>query len=292
MQLFKTDLAVERRRADIETPGVSYEKKKEGGIETEILTVTSAAGARELGKPCGVYTTYSFPALSEWTEDIREALCDKIGTCLKESLERVTQRRIDALSILVIGLGNRHITADAIGCKTAEQIHATAHIQAGLPALFSSLEAASIAILLPGVLADSGMEACDLAAACAKTAKADAVIAFDALFARSFERIGKTVQISDSGIEPGGGIGNRRKALSRETLGIPVLSVGVPTVTDTGALLSELLASFSEEDKARICAHVPPPFTSFLSTSDCDQIAAELSSLLANAVNRHIGILL
>ncbi len=292
MPAFRTDLAVERRRADSDTPGVTYTKTEEKGYTRELLTVTSEEGAREIKKGCGVYTTYSFSSLSEMPCDTRDALCDAVGTTLAETLLRVTGKELSTLSLLVVGLGNRRITADALGCETAQAIHATAHIARTMPELFRGLDAAEISVLIPGVLAESGMESSDLAAALTRAHRFDAVIAFDALFARSLSRLGRTIQISDAGIEPGGGIGNRRRALTQETLGIPVLSVGVPTVTDTETLLSDILESAPPALTAGLELHLPPAYESFLSTGDCGETVASLSALLAEAVNRHIGVIL
>ncbi len=288
----RTDLAAERKRADLSLPGIKEEKRSLYRITEERLTVEGREAAESIEKPEGVYTTLSFPSLSELSEEERDILTRRIGDILSETLLRLTGKRTEELSLLIVGLGNRRMTADAIGCMTAEKINATAHLKSGMPKLFQSLGAASIAILIPGVLPQSGMEAADRTAACVAALHPDAVIAFDALFARSLKRIGRTVQIADSGIEPGGGIGNARKALTQGTLGVPVISVGVPTVTDTRTLVGDTLSSLPEALYEDCLTYLEETEGSFVSCGDCDRIAEELSSLLAEAVNTSVGVCL
>jgi len=296
MKLFspRTDLASERMQANTDLRGVSLEKHSDGGIETEVLRVSSAEGARSIGKPMGIYTTFSFPSPLEMDGDTKRLLSEKIGTSIEKTLLRLSGKsEPNRLSLIVAGLGNRALTVDSVGVVTAEKIHATAHIKEEMPELFRSLGAAEICVALPGVLSQSGMEAADAIAGLLHSFPADAVLVFDALASRSLSRIGKTVQIADSGIEPGSGIGNRRRALSLRTLGVPVVSVGVPTITDTATLVSDTLAALMGESLPDgISKLLTETEKSFVSPDDCDRSTEEISKLLADAVNLRLGVML
>ena len=290
----RTDLAAERTKANTALRGVRLEKTEDGGIETEVLTVTSDEGATSIGKPIGVYTTFSFPSPTDLDKEAERTLSEKIGGCIERTLLRLCKKpSADMLSLLVVGLGNRGLTVDSIGVITAEKIHATAHIKEEMPEVFRSLGAAEIRTFLPGVLSQSGMEAADTVSGLLRSFSADAVLVFDALAARSLSRVGRTVQIADSGIEPGSGIGNRRRALSVQTLGVPVVSVGVPTVTDTATLVSDTLSSLTGEPLPEgISETLLKMEKSFVSPDDCDRLNAKLSNILSDAVNMRLGILL
>lgn len=290
----RTDLASERMRADTDIGGVSLKKSNDGDIETEVLTVSSDEGALSIGKPKGVYTTFFFPSPAEMNGDTKKLLIKALGDSIEATLLRLSGKpRISELSLLVAGLGNRNLTVDSVGVATAEKIHATAHIKEELPTLFHSLGAANICVALPGVLSQSGIEAADAIAGLLKSFPADAVLVFDALAARSLSRVGKTVQIADSGIEPGSGIGNRRRALSLRTLGVPVVSVGVPTVTDTATLVSDTLVSLMGEALPESVGKLlSEAEKSFVSPDDCDRVTEEISKILADTVNRRLGVVL
>ena len=290
----RTDLATERMKANTALRGVRLEKNADGGIETEVLTVSSDEGAVSIGKPIGVYTTFSFPSPAELDGETERSLSEKIGSCIERTLLRLCGKPTsDALSLFVVGLGNRDLTVDSIGVITAEKIHATAHIKEEMPEVFRSLGAAEIRTSLPGVLSQSGMDAADTVSGLLRSFSADAVLVFDALAARSLSRVGRTVQIADSGIEPGSGIGNRRRALSLRTLGVPVVSVGVPTVTDTATLVSDTLASLTGEPLPNeITKTLLQMEKSFVSPDDCDRMNIKISNILADAVNMRLGILL
>lgn len=290
----RTDLASERMRADTDIGGVSLKKSNDGDIETEVLTVSSDEGALSIGKPKGIYTTFSFPSPTEMDENTKRWLVEKLGSVIEATLLRLSGKtEADRLSLLVVGLGNRALTVDSVGVVTAEKIHATAHIKEELPDVFRSLGAAEICVALPGVLSQSGIEAADAVAGLLKSFPADAVLVFDALAARSLSRVGRTVQIADCGIEPGSGIGNRRRALSLSTLGVPVVSVGVPTVTDTATLVSDTLTALMGEDLPEGVSKVlSETERSFVSPDNCDRVTEEISKILADAVNMRLGIML
>ncbi len=288
----RTDLAAERHRADLSIPGVRYTKTAIGNIESEWLDVSSAEGAESIGKPCGRYVTYSFPALSECDEETRSTLSSLIAERLLDCVTRLTGKsRIKELSVLAVGLGNRNMTADRIGSATAERIHATAHIRDLDPPLFEKMGCAAVSVVTPGVLGDSGIEAADRVRALIPYLHPDAVIVFDALAARAFSRVGRTVQIADTGIAPGSGIGNHRRAITRATVGVPVIAVGMPTVTDTKTLLSDAFSEIDDDTLTeRLVALTGAANDSFVSPSDCDLLVNEAAVLLSDAVNATFGV--
>lgn len=214
----RTDLAVEVR-----TPHHKTTEWNESGIQFCRLTVDDAE-AHRIGKPAGVYITATIPPLSDNDDDLQKK-AQTIGEHLRRLLPSTG-------TVLVVGLGNEAITPDALGPRTAAQVLATRHISGELARSVGLSDLRSCAVMTPGVLGNTGVESGEMVAGVCRTVRPAAVIAVDALAARSVSRLGCTVQLSDTGIAPGSGVGNNRRALCRDSLGIPVIGVGVPTVVD------------------------------------------------------------
>lgn len=245
----RTDLAVEahemwRESAGkiTELTGVRAEEGEREGFSATVVTVLDEAGAAALGKPVGRYVTLELDGLLRREEDaFRRAALAIAG-------------EIRALAppeglALVAGLGNRGITPDLVGPLAAEHILATRHLVEQLPEQFGRFR--PVAVFAPGVLAQTGVESGEMIAALAERLRPACVIAVDALASRAVERLCRTVQISDTGLIPGSGVGNHRFALNRETLGVPVLAVGAPTVVDGATLALELLEQAGLEPPER-----------------------------------------
>ncbi|MBE6765842.1 MAG: GPR endopeptidase [Clostridia bacterium] len=229
----RTDLALEVREVKGDIGGVLWEEERQGDITVSRMDVTTPAGARSLGKPMGKYVTVELPALTDnafRTDERFEAVSGELSRLVPDDGE-----------ILVIGLGNRAITPDALGPKTAAKIVATRHIAGELKrsAGFDCLRPCSV--LAPGVLGQTGIEVLELLRAICKSISPAAVIVIDALASRKLSRLGRTVQLSDAGISPGAGVGNNRPEISTKTLGVPVISVGVPTVVEASVLARDLM---------------------------------------------------
>lgn len=233
----RTDLALEARelwhreagqRAAI--PGVRAEEVVRRGIRTTVVRILNEAGARELGKPCGTYVTLELSELQRHAANafrrVSQTLAAEMAALMRLSPES---------AVLVVGLGNEDVTPDALGPLVLRRLLVTRHLAAERETPFGSLR--RVSALQPGVLGTTGMESFDVVRSVVAQTKPDAVIAVDALAARSFDRLCTTVQFSDTGITPGSGVGNRRLTLSRQTLGVPVFAVGSPTVADASALL-------------------------------------------------------
>lgn len=230
---FRTDLALERheicKNPDSENVRVKTSVQENSKItEIEIL---NRAGAEELGKPQGKYITVEIPEFSHDSE-----LLDGRLTALSGELQKLLPK--DG-GILIAGLGNENITPDALGPKTARGIFATRHIGKDLAEQLGFGDLREVSAVTCGVLGQTGIETAETVRGIVNTVKPHAVVTVDALAARSLHRLGSTVQLTDTGITPGSGVGNSRARLDEETLGIPVIAVGVPTVVDAVTLIHD-----------------------------------------------------
>ncbi len=237
MQGKRTDLALEAHelwrqgaREDA-LNGVHTETQSCHGCTVTAVSITDAAAARALGKPRGRYLTLDLAAFRAQEDGALE----RSAQALSEQLRTLWEGPIRCA--LVVGLGNAAMTPDAIGPLTLRHVLVTRHIHGTPP--FSSL--ASVSALAPGVSGGTGMEAVEVLRGAVRAVQPDVVVAVDALAARALSRVCSTVQLSDTGIVPGSGVGNDRRALNRETLGVPVIAVGVPTVVDAATLTRDIL---------------------------------------------------
>lgn len=272
MNARRTDLALEARELADKSAGTlqgveSREEQREG-YPCVTVKITSEAGERALGKPRGVYHTLDLTALSRHEEDALSRAAEAVKALIAPLLPAGKG------TILVVGLGNRAMTADAVGVLTAEGTLATRHLVETEPTRFDALR--SVAALETGVLGTTGVESGELVRVLCDRLHPDGVVAVDALCARRVERLCATVQISDTGIVPGSGVGNHRVALDREHLGVPVVAVGVPTVVEGATLCADLL----EE------AGVPAPRelkggTLFVTPRDIDSRVREMARVLS-----------
>lgn len=275
--MLKSDIAVERHRADLHAPGVKFTKTKSDVCETERLVINSQEGAARIGRPIGTYVTLNFSTLAERDERFDaqiEVLCDVFAQLLPPAPK----------TILCIGLGNRNLTTDALGPLTADGILPTRHIEKNDANLFRRMECCRIFVCAPGTSAQSGMDASELIHALSDTFRPEAIIAIDSLATSSAHRLGKTVQICDTGIAPGEGVGNRRPAIEEKELGIPVISVGVPTVIDADIYAGEYARKHGLPHPRRRGERL------FLSPRDIDDIVKNAGEMISSAINRTYGI--
>ena len=237
MRTLRTDLALERRaQLGKNVPeGIVYEETKKEGVTLIKIEVLTQKAADKLGKPTGVYYT----AVMDGFPD-SNALTDARLSVLTEALDSLLPR---AGGVLVVGLGNPAVTPDALGPKCADLVLATRHINREMQKKLSLPRLREVSVLAPGVTGQTGCEAAETVAAVTEKIRPACVIAVDALAAACTERLAKTVQLSSAGIEPGSGVGNARRALNSDTLGVPVISVGVPTVVDALSLARDVLDS-------------------------------------------------
>lgn len=236
----RTDLALEAReiwqegaqKAD-RLRGVESDQTVREGYPVTTVRITTQEGQQALGKPVGTYITLELPGLKRREEDAFPRAVRALAAELKELLPE------DAGGVLVVGLGNRAITPDNIGPSAVGHTLVTRHLVEQVPQHFGHFR--PVAALAAGVLANTGVESSELVRAVVERIRPSCVIAIDALASRSLSRVCSTIQLADTGISPGSGVGNHRAALNRETLGIPVIALGVPTVVDVATLCADVL---------------------------------------------------
>lgn len=268
----RTDLALEKREilGRNEPEGVESDEFTEGEVSFTKIRIINEEGSSALGKPIGTYITAEIPQLMKNAiddEETVEAIAKQIGSLVPENG-----------SVLVAGLGNTQITPDAVGPKSASMVLATRHIDKSLSEEIGLGELRSVAVFVPGVLGRTGLEAAESVRGIAQSFKPSAVIAVDALAARRLSRLGTTVQISDTGIIPGSGVGNARKEISERSIGVPVISVGIPTVVDVGTLVNDITGSKSdipEENRDMI-----------ITPREIDIVIERASELIGMAINK------
>ena len=275
---FRTDLAVEaieNHKTAAALPHVRQSDRMLEGFAVHEVRILSEDAAREIGKPQGRYLTLELDALIRREEDAFPRACKALSTLLRELLPRPNDG-----PVLIAGLGNRMITPDAIGPQTADHVIATRHLVAQSPAIFADWR--PVSALAPGVLGQTGVETGEVICGVLDRVRPAAVIAVDALAAGRLSRLLRTVQLADTGITPGAGVGNARAALNEETLGVPVIAVGVPTVVD-GATLAHEISSQLDEPHCEALDDLSQPV--MITTRDIDREVADISRMIGYAVN-------
>lgn len=240
----RTDLALEQKERfesdNVEIPGVVleeyYDEKRE--ITTTKVMIETENGAKMMGRPVGNYITLEAPDLAVPDEDYHREISIEISKILKELIPKEKEE----YRVLVVGLGNRLVTPDALGPEVADHLVVTRHIvkEYGKYAMGSE-KAHMVSAIVPGVMGQTGMETLEIVKGIVEETKPDFAIAIDALAARNTKRLNRTIQIADTGINPGSGVGNHRNGLTEETLGIPVIAIGVPTVVDAATIVNDTM---------------------------------------------------
>lgn len=279
----RTDLAVEshalwRERMENTTKleGVFAAEEELEGFLIETIHILDKNGEQALGKAKGHYSTLHLDELMQRQQDA----FPRAARALAAILAPMLPTEEDA-PVLVVGLGNRAITPDAIGPLTVEYTLITRHLREHLPDAFGHFRAVSA--LAAGVLGTTGVESGEIAAAVTGTVKPAAVIAVDALAARSMQRICNTVQVADTGIVPGSGIGNSRAGLTLKTLGVPVIAMGVPTVVEAGTLAIDLLEQAGQAEAAQALAEREADM--IVTPKDIDKSVQDISKLVGYGIN-------
>lgn len=276
---FRTDLALELREDLYELPlGVTCEEEQRGGAKITRICVKNDEGAQALQKPVGNYVTIELPPFSDYVDDE-----NRFAPLIAEELSAFLPQEG---TVLVAGLGNDEITPDAIGPLAAEKILATRHLQ-GEFARASGLDSLrSTAAVIPGVLGQTGIDAAELLKSVTDSLQPVCLIVVDAFAAKSLSRLGNTVQISDAGISPGSGVENARPQLSRNTMGLPVISIGVPTVVDGATLAACLSVREDDEWFEELRAHLEPRGAKMMVTPrEIDLLVQRAAKMVALAIN-------
>ena len=227
----------------VEIPGVSVEETydEEREIRTTRVVVETENGAKMMGKPVGTYLTIEAPNMAVPDEDYHREISKKLAEDIKE----LVPERKEEVSVLVVGLGNREVTPDALGPYVADHLHVTRHIvkEYGKYAMGKD-QVYLVSAVVPGVTGQTGMETLEIVKGIVEETEPDFVVAIDALAARNSKRLNRTIQITDTGICPGSGVGNHRLALNSETLGVKVIGIGVPTVVDAVTIVNDTMENF------------------------------------------------
>lgn len=275
----RTDLALEARESfagsDTEVHGVvveeEYDEKRD--IRLTRVQIVSERGAREMGKPMGNYLTLEAPGMAAPDEDYHREISEALAGYLKELMGEEKER-----SILVAGLGNRDVTPDALGPKTISNLLITRHlIREYGKDVMGTKHCSQISGIVPGVMAQTGMETSEIISGIIEQTKPDLLIVIDALAARSTKRLSRTIQLTDTGIQPGSGVGNHRGSLTEESLGIPVIAIGVPTVVEAAAIIYDAQGN---------CEQMPPHLNGmFVTPKNIDETIKQLSFTLSEALN-------
>ena len=259
------------------------------GIERTVVTIRDEQTARALGRPQGVYVTLSCPQRMTIELGMRRALGRELGRTIAGMLPEGCE------TVLVVGLGNRAVTPDALGPRAVERVLVTRHMDGCLPQDVQE-KLRSVCAAAPGVLGVTGIETAEVLRGMVAHVRPDAVIAVDALAARSSQRICSTIQVADTGITPGSGVGNHRRALTRETLGVPVIAVGVPMVVYASTIARDALGDLaamdgaSEADEEQLMACVERVVTQRLgdlivTPREVDALVERMAGIVAEGVN-------
>ena len=312
MENFRTDLAIERR--DLYKKANKLEEEI-GGLESEDedisdklkvsrVKVTNEEGEKAIGKPKGNYITVDVKGLKTATEEDIQ----KSAEVLSSELVKIIDAHIDRQGeILVVGLGNLYVTPDSLGPKVINDIDVTRHLIKYLPQYVEE-GTRMVSAVSPGVLGTTGIETIEILNGIVQNINPKLVIVIDALASRSIERISSTIQLSDTGIVPGAGVGNTRKEISQKTLGIPVVAMGIPTVVETAVLVNDCIDVFieklqkeaksndylnkmREEDNYEEIkeALLPKDFNFIVTPKEIDDLIENMSSIVARGINMSIN---
>lgn len=293
----RTDLALEAhelyRKKKLDNSGIESREYQKDGIKVTEIRITDEKGEKALGKPVGSYVTLEVPDLL-YSSEVYEKAC----YVLAEELRKMYPVNDDT-KILTVCLGNEEITADAVGVKVFKQLMVTRHMKKYIPEHIDE-SIRSVAALAPGVIGTTGIETADIIKGVAEKVKPDVIFAVDALKARNVDRISTTIQLSDTGIAPGSGVGNFTNSVSEETVGAKVIAIGVPTVVDAVTIVNdsiEMMADFAGEaqaleklgDRKRI-ELIEKSISSdigglVVTPKEIDRICEKVSMTIANGIN-------
>lgn len=247
----RTDLALEAKESCEAKDGkprgvrVTEQEDTEREIYTTTVVIETENGARVMGKPVGTYITLEAPNMSSPDEDYHAEISEALAGHIRSLMRTANEER---KSVLVVGLGNREVTPDALGPEVVGNLRITRHMIRVYGRVSAELQqAAEVSALVPGVMAQTGMETLEIIKGVVDETHPQLVIVIDALAARSTKRLNRTIQITDTGIHPGSGVGNHRNAINEETLGVPVIAIGVPTVVDAVTIVNDTMEALVEE---------------------------------------------
>ena len=282
----RTDLAMEtsedylRSKRDIR--GVSVQQRKVGeDITLTKVKIETENGAKQMGKPRGTYITIESDKMTEHDEGYHREVSEELSRVLSQFLPAKRKN----LKVLVVGLGNREVTPDALGPQVVDHLFVTRHLLQEFGHYLIEFEnSCSVSGIVPGVMAQTGMESVEIMRGIVKETNPDIVIAIDALAARSVKRLNRTIQITDTGIIPGSGVGNHRSAVNQNNLGVPVIAIGIPTVVDAATIVTDTFISLVEiMERTKQHQGLKEPFEQ-LNEAEQEELVRELISPKMNTM--------
>ncbi len=284
-----SDLAVEKKGL-WQIDASCYTEEEEGECTVCRLNIENDEDSAKYGREKGHYVTVFCDKIWLMDNEGLESMSYTVSHEIEKMLFRVCKKSVSEQKILVVGLGNPDMTSDAIGPFTVRQMMVTRHLGGFYKKIFGDKRVTNVAAIAPGVLSQTGIETVEIIKSAALSVSPDAIIAVDALAARSCERLGSTVQISDNGISPGSGVGNSRKAINKKNVGVPVIALGVPTVVDSATLVCDVLERAGVSTVSDELQGVLREGRSFfVSPKESDMIARSASELLAAALDITFG---
>jgi spore protease len=296
----RTDLALEVRESfpnnDVEIRGVILEESfnKNKSIKTTTVIIKDEKGQKAMGKPIGTYITIEASKLDQDDKDYHKPVAKEIVKHLKELLGEIENK-----SVLIAGLGNKEVTPDALGPKVVDNLFVTRHLIREYGDEFKvKNKIENMSAISPGVMAQTGMETKEILKGIIKEIKPSFVIVIDALASRSVKRLNTTIQITDTGISPGSGVGNNRKALNKDSLGVPVIALGVPTVVDAATIVEDQMEEvlenqgFKEEEISQFLKEISNNSmrNMFVTPKNIDEAIKRISYTISEALNNCFSI--
>lgn len=310
MYNFRTDMAVERNEIYKKQnslaegiDGIENANKIIKDIEISKVKITNENGANALGKPVGNYITLDVKEIKnadeERIEEIAEIMADELRNVIGEHVS-------DTDDILVVGLGNRYVTPDALGPKVVPEIEVTRHILEYMPKIMPE-DTRPVSTISPGVLGITGIETMEILNGIVQNIKPKMLIVIDALATRKLERISSSIQIADTGIVPGAGVNNARKEISINTLGIPVIAIGIPTVVDLATITNDCINIFIENLQQKAMSNstlnelkekdnyeeikealIPKDYNMIVTPKEIDKLIDNMSEIVARGINKSL----
>ncbi len=290
---FRTDMAVERRdlyrtanKLESEVEGIECEEEKIDDIVVTRVKIINEDGERALDKKRGNYTTIDVKKINNITTEKEEKIVNVFSNELREIIKKHVNSNDE---ILIVGLGNLYATPDSLGAKVVQNIEITRHIKMYLPEIIDK-NTRSVSAITPGVLGTTGMETVEIVKGIVDNIKPKLIIAIDSLCSKNIDRINKSIQISDTGIAPGGGVGNKRTDLSEETLGIPVISIGVPTVLDAATIVLDTLkvCDFEVNENELIDKMKLNNFNFIVTPKEIDTLIDSITNIVSEGINNSL----
>lgn len=287
---FRTDMAVERRdlyrnanKLEDEISGIECEEQKIDDMKVTRVRITNGEGEKALDRKRGNYITIDIRRVNNITTEKEESIIEVFSKELKNIIEKNSKPGDE---ILIVGLGNLYATPDSLGAKVVQNIEITRHIKIYLPNAIDP-NTRSVSAITPGVLGTTGVETIEIVKGIVDNIKPKLVIAIDSLCSKNIDRINKSIQISDTGIVPGGGVGNRQEELSKDTLGIPVIGIGVPTVLDAATIVIDTLNSceINVSENEIVEKMKLNNFNFIVTPKEIDSLIESMSTIVSEGIN-------